>query len=242
MTINVLILAAGQSLTEPEHGGYPVCLAEFDGLSLLERIVGNTRRIEDANYAFAFQKKEADRFHLDKVVQLLTPGATVFRIPESTQGSACTALLAACQLPGENELLIISANELVDIDFSEVLDDFQCRKLDAGTLIFRSIHPRYSYVRLDSEGIVTEATQQNPISQHATVGVFWFSRTTAFVDAAKNLIRKNACTNDKFFVAPTFNELILHQARVGVREMENGKYRPLKTERQIHQFEQGGNG
>jgi hypothetical protein len=161
------------------------------------------------------------------------------RIPENTQGSACTALLAAVRLPPEDDLLIVSANELVDVDFADVVRAFQARRLDAGTLTFRSVHPRYSYVRLGPDGLVEEAAQQDPISQHATAGVFWLRRTADFVDAAKSMIRKDARTADRFYVAPAFNELILRQARVGTVEIPAGRYVPLKNDRQVRQFEQG---
>jgi len=238
MNISVLILAAGQIASDGNDSGYPLCLTEFDGVSLLERIVDNTRNIEGVNYAFALLEKDAARFHLDKVAKLLVPNAVVIRIPETTQGSACTALLAASQLDPNNELLIISANELVDVDFSAMLNDFRARNLDGGVLVFRSVHPRYSYVRLNAERLVTEAAQQVPISNNATAGIFWFAQTSEFVEAAKNLIRKNASANSKFFVAPTFNELILKQARIGVLDLDLSKYHPLKTERQVQQFEQ----
>ena len=240
MHTNILILAAGRLAGADKDGSYPTCLTELDGVSLIERIVANTRAIGDAQYAFAILKKDAGQFHLDKVVRLLVPNAQVTKVPESTKGSACTALLAACQMRQDSALLVISANELVDLDLSVVLDDFRQRNLDGGTLTFRSIHPRYSYVRVNEAGLVVEAAQQNPISQHATAGVFWFKSTADFVEAAKSSIRKNAvAVNGNFFVAPTFNELILQQKRVGVYPLDVSKYRPLKTERQVLQFEQG---
>jgi len=239
MKISILILAAGASNLESSDGGYPICLTEFDGVSLLERIIINTNSIESAKYSFAFLKSEAERFHLDKVAKILAPGADIFRIPESTKGSACTALLSACQLDPELELLIISANELVDIDFGDVVRDFRERKLDGGTLVFRSIHPRYSYVRLNDDRLITEAAQQDPISHYATAGVFWFAKTHDYITSSMSLIRKNANVNGKFYVAPTFNELILKQQRVGVLDLELCKYTPLKNERQVQQFEYG---
>jgi hypothetical protein len=239
MNISILILAAGPSGLETHDGEYPLCLAEFDGLSLIERIVLNTRNIKSTKYSFAFRNDEAKRFHLEKIAKLLAPNAAVCCVPENTQGSACTALLSASQLDPDSELLIISANELVDIDYGEVVSYFRSRNLDAGTLVFSSVHPRYSYVRLNKDGLVTEAAQQDPISHNATVGVFWFYKTRDFVLATMELIRKDANINGKFYVAPTFNELILNQARVGVLEIEIAKYRPLKTERQKQQFENG---
>ena len=240
MKTSILILAAGQSGFETHDGGYPLCLAELEGLSLLERIINNTQNIENARHVFALLSKDAKRFHLDKIAKLLVPSSRVILTPDSTQGSACTALLAASQLEPSNELLIISANELVDVDYSEIVNNFRSRNLKGGLLTFHSVHPRYSYVRLDSQGLVSEAAQQNPISNNATAGVFWFAQTKDFVEATMNMIRKDANVNGLFYVAPTFNELILKQAPVGVVNLNPNRYRPLKSERQVYQFENGG--
>jgi CTP:molybdopterin cytidylyltransferase MocA len=239
MSTSVLVLAAGGSSTEAHGEGYPACLAELDGVTLIERIVGNTRNLPGARHCFAILERDAQRFRLDRVVSLLAEGARVVRIPENTRGSACTALLAAVQLPQDDDLLVVSANELVDIDLAGVVRHFRARRLDAGTLTFRSVHPRYSYVRLGDDGLVEEAAQQDPISQHATAGVFWFARASAFVAAAKSTIRKDARVADRFYLAPTFNELILQRARIGTLEIPAGRYRPLKNERQLQQFETG---
>lgn len=239
MSTNILILAAGSVGFEAHDGGYPLCLTEVDGMPLLERLVENTRGIHNSHYVYALLDKDVERFHLDAIAELITPGATVVRVPGSTQGSACTALLAASGLDKNAELLVISANELIDINLAEVLETFRDGGLDGGTITFRSVHPRYSYVRLNDQGLVTEAAQQNPISQSATAGVFWFARVSEFVEATKNLIRKNATADGKFYVAPTYNELILKQKRIGVYPINNNHYHPLKTERQIQKFEQG---
>jgi len=239
MSTNILILAAGQSGFDNHDGGYPLSLSELEGVSLLERIVKNTAGIPDARYVFALLDKEIESYHLDRVAILLAPGALIVRIPESTKGSACTALLAASQVSPEDPLLIVSANELVDLDLALALRDFEERGLDAGTLIFRSVHPRYSYVMLSKDGLVTQVAQKKPITQRATAGIFWFKRTSDFVEAAKNTISKCATVDGKFYVAPTFNELILKQKAIGVYEIANEKYLPLKTERQLYQFEHG---
>lgn len=239
MTTSILILAAGQSVTNNLSNDYPSCLSEVDGISLLEKIIGNTQSITDAKHIFALLEREVKRFHLDKVVSLLTHDPKVVIVPEATKGSACTALLAASQIDPDRELLIISANELVDCDLSEVLRDFRMRQLHGGTLTFRSIHPRYSYVKLDENEHVIQATQQNPISHHATVGIFWFKRAGDFVESAKDNIRKNAVISDNFYLAPTFNEMILKGRKIGIYRIENDKYFPLKSDRQIQQFELG---
>lgn len=239
MKTNVLILAAGHTDIEAHDGGYPLCLTELEGVSLIERIVANTHNIKNAQFTFALREADVERFHLDKVMQLLVPGAQVVRIANGTRGSACTALLAACQFNPDHEVLVVSANELVDLDLAEVVAQFRENKLSAGAMTFQSVHPRYSYVKLNDAGLVTEAAQQNPISHHATAGVFWFARAGEFIEAIKAMIRKDASVKGSFYIAPAFNEIILKQGRVGVQKLGPKRYRPLKTERQVYQFEQG---
>jgi bifunctional N-acetylglucosamine-1-phosphate-uridyltransferase/glucosamine-1-phosphate-acetyltransferase GlmU-like protein len=237
--INILILSAGKPNSKNAHGGYPICLTEIQGVPLLERIIKNVENISNSQFAFAFLENEAQRYHLENIATLLVPDAHCMNVPELSQGSACTALLAASQLKQEDELIIISANELVDLDLVEVVKDFRSRKLDGGLITFRSVHPRYSYVRLNEQGMVIEVAQREPISFHATAGIFWFAKTAYFVDGAKNLIRKDAHVDGNYFVAPTFNELVLQQKTIGVKEIDTSKYFPLKNDLQHSQFLEG---
>jgi len=232
-TINILILAAAKNTAKEGQPNTPVCLAEINGKSLVERIIDNVKLITNANFVFTFLETETQHFHLDKVASLLVKDSQSISVPEETRGSACTALLAACQLDQSSELLIISANELVDKDLSIVVEDFRTCGLDAGTLTFRSINPRYSFVSLGDDGLIKEAAQRKPISAIATAGVFWFARTSDFVDGTKSLIRKGSSVDGSYFVASVFNELILKQKNIGTFPLELEKYIPLKTEQQI---------
>lgn len=238
MRTNILILAAGSNTAEKQAGSsYPLCLTEYDGRSLIEHILLNCKDIPDARYTFALRQEDISHHHLDRVLQLLVPGCQIIALEQVTRGSACTALLAASQFPPEEAVLLISANELVRVDFNQAITQFRQRQLDGAAIGFRSIHPRYSYVRLDEDGFVIETAQQKPITQHATTGVFWFSKAADIVEAIKNMIRKDTKVVGSFYIAPAFNEMILKQGRIGIMEIAPDDYFPLKTERQIHQFE-----
>jgi hypothetical protein len=237
--INVLILAAGKAPSQSGEREYPLCLTEFGNTSLIEKIIQNTSKFLNVKYSFVFLENESQKYHLDKIVSLIAKDSKCVLVPDHTQGSACTALICASQLDQEGELLIISANELVDLDLTSVVDNFKERKLDAGTLIFRSLNPRYSFVSLDQYGFVKQTAQKEPISENATVGIFWYAKTSDFVNGAKNLIRKDAKVDGKYFVAPVFNELVLRHKKIGVVKLPLEKYTPLKSEQQIDLFQRG---
>jgi hypothetical protein len=228
-------LAAGKADSDSEVREFPICLAEINGKSLLERVVQNALFISDSKFYFAFYHRLIGIFHLDKIATFLAPESKVFKICE-TKGSACTSLLATCQMDLNNELLIISANELVNVNLLDVISNFRSRKVDGGTMVFKSLHPRYSYVLLDNVDIVIEASQRDPISNLATTGIFWYSKTSDFMESAKNSIRKDASVDGSFFIAPVFNEMILAQKRIGVYEIDSSEYRPIKNDKQLNQL------
>lgn len=235
--MNILILAAGDPLFDVHDGNYPLCLTELEGVPVIERIVNSCKLLDAEKIIFAFRKEEANRFHLDNIVNLLTPNAVTIKVEGHTPGAACTALLAIPYIDNDQELMVLSANELVDIDLQVLVNKFRSRQLDAGIVTFASIHPRYSYVRLNVDGLVTEATEKNPISNHATVGLYWYARGKDFVAAIKNIIRKDAHVDGVFYICPAFNEMILNQAKIGIEPIDPKQYHPLKTERQRRYFE-----
>jgi NDP-sugar pyrophosphorylase family protein len=235
--MNILILAAGHREFDTGDGHYPLCLTEFDGVPMLERIANACASLNPKRMVFAMRKEEVNRFHLDNVVNLLSPKSVALRIEDSTKGAACTALLASSYIDSEDELLVINGNEFVDIDLADLVAGFRARDLDAGTVTFRSVHPRYSYVRLSRDGLVTEATEKKPISNNATAGLYWYAHGRDLLAAIKNMIRKDAHVDGVFYICPAFNEMVLQQKRIGATAIDPKRYHPLKTERQVQQFE-----
>jgi NDP-sugar pyrophosphorylase family protein len=235
--INIIVLAAGGTHPDDQDGGYPLCLAEMEGISVLERLVGACAGLAGRRFIFAFREDDVRRHHLDQVVQMLAPGSTVLSIAGKTRGSGCTALLAATRIEPDSELLVLNGDSLVDVNFREVIENFSRRGLTAGTITFPSLHPRYSYVRLDERQLVVEAAEKKPISRHATAGFYWYARGRDFVRATQAMIRKDAQVDGMFFICPALNELVLEHCEIGVYPVEARQYHQLKTARQRDQFE-----
>ncbi|MCY1740376.1 glycosyltransferase family 2 protein [Ensifer sp. SL37] len=233
--MNILLLMAGEPRVQSSES-YPLALTEIDGVPLIEKIMGQCQSVKYNRFIVAIQEQDIRRYRLDQVVKLLDDRAEVVVVEGLTQGAACTALLAAGLIDNMEPLLILNADEILHVSFESVVDGFERRGLDAGTIVFRSVHPRYSFVRLDEKKNVIEAAEKNPISNVATAGFYYFREGSDFVTAAKNLIRKDARQNDAFYVCPTFNELILSGKVIGVHEIEAKDYSPIKSDRQLQQF------
>ncbi len=234
--MNVLILSAGQEPGDAEKP-YPICLEEFDGVPLIEKIVNSANKISPKHLIASLHTEYINNFHLDRIVQLLCPTATIVSVKGATQGAACTALLALAEFDNSAELLITNGNEFLDIDYSLAVDKFRRDGVDAGVVTFRSIHPRYSYVCVDeADGLVIEASEKVPISKNATAGFYWFSSGELFTSAAQRMIVKDARVNDMFYICPALNELILAGKKIGFFPVDAKSYHPLKTNKQLEQY------
>ena len=231
--IDFLVLAAGASSLGREDGGYPSCLTEIDNIPLIEHLIRRFQPLAPRRIIFALRDDDIRQFGLDETVHMLVPDARILRVREGNGRAACTALLACDHVDPAAELLVLNVNELIDAPFDEILGAFRAAGHAAGVVTFPSVHPRYSYVRLDEAGLVIEAAEKRAISRHATAGFYWFARAADFFAAAQRMIRKGAGHNGLFYVCPSLNELVLEGKQIGAYAIPLALYHPLKSERQL---------
>ena len=240
--LNIVILAGGKSTLDAQRntGEYPDYLTEHGSMPLIESLIEKCNELEPNKIICLFSNDDATKYHLRNLVAQISPVATVIPVHDATMGAACTALLASGDIDNDSELLIMGSNEFLDTSLQQVLGSFRESDAEAGVITFKSVHPRYAFARFDANGDVIESTEKNPISSNAITGTFWFKHGQSFVDAAKNLIRKDTKVNGVFYIAPTLNELVLSGKRIVSYRIETEQYHPLKSPTQIHVYEMGG--
>ena len=230
-----VIVAAGGGQDSGGHA--PPLLGERRGTLLIEKLF---RQIDFAeNVVIVLQREQAMQQNIDSIVSVLRPDAQVVLAPGPTAGAACSALLAVDHIDPGRELLLLNANEFVEVDPAEVIESFRKRDLDVGTIVFSSLHPRYCYARLNSEGLVEEVSEKRPISRNAVAGFFWWREAGDFFHCASHVIRTQNDVNGQFYICPTLNEMIMLGKQVGVFKIEAAAYHPLKTVAQSRDFEHG---
>ena len=122
------------------------------------------------------------------------------------------------------------------MDISEVLGDFRKRKLDCGVISFNSVHPRWSYIRINEADEVVETAEKHPLSNHAIAGFYYFAHGSEFIKAAKQAICKRETYNDRFFISASINEIILMNRKVGFYEIETSAYHSLYSPERIAEY------
>lgn len=234
--MNVLILAASPADSTSE-AGYPVFLSEINGESVLEQLAKSVANIPDRKNIYAFAKQELEYWNLDAAVAQIAPDTRVITVEKKTAGALCTALLAAPYITNDEELLILSANEILRLDLAQVIDSYKKAHAGAGIMYFDSIHPRYAFARINAYGDVEQVAERRPISRNAIPGAFWFAKGADFVDAGKKVILKDNSLRDVFYISTTINEFILAGIKVASFPLEKSQYIPLKTTKLQERFE-----
>ncbi len=218
--IHIVIPMAGQG-TRFSRAGYelPKPLIEVHGMPMIEVVVRNLRLRAPHRFVFLPLREHLDRYDLARRLGQIAPGCAVVPVEATTEGAACTILLARQEFEGDSPLLLANSDQYVHTDVNDFVADMASRDLDGSILTFPADHPKWSYARVDRDGLVLEVAEKRPISPHATVGLYLFRRGRDFAWAADRMIAANLRVNGEFYTAPAYNELLEQGQRIGIYEI-----------------------
>ena len=220
--LNVLIPMAGAG-SRFEKAGYtfPKPLIEVNGKPMIQVVVDNLSL--DSNYTFIVQKEHQAKYNLNTVLSMIVGDNSVNIIPIDgiTEGAACTTLLAKNIIDNDNPLIIANSDQFVDWNSSEFMYKMQEMDVDAGILTFESTHPKWSFAKINGDGFVTEVAEKNPISNIATVGIYYWKKGSDYVKYAEQMIKNNTRYNNEFYVCPVFNEAIKDNKKIITYNIDN---------------------
>ena len=218
-TLTILIPMAGAGKRFEQAGySFPKPLIDINGKAMIQVIVENLNI--EANYVFIVQKQHYEKYNLSYLLELIAPKCNIVQVEGITEGAACTTLLAKDYINNSHELLISNSDQWVKWDSSDFMYSVQSEGIDGAIPVFNSSHPKWSYAKADDNGYVTEVKEKAPISNNATVGFYYYKKGSDYVRAAEQMISKNIRTNNEFYVAPVFNELIAEGKKIKIYQID----------------------
>lgn len=238
--LNIVIPLGAQSIYfESSDHPFPKPLVEIDGKPMIQHVIDNLSTIrEEKRFIFILRADDCTKYHLDSTVRLLAgEDSVIIRLFKATKGAACSVMLAIDHIGNEAPLLVVNGDQIFDEDLNAHLAAWRALGADAGCLTFDSVHPRWSYVRLEGRDDIVETAEKHPISRNAIAGFYYFARGADFIEAARRSIRKDASVDGAYYVAPVLNELILMNRRVKALRLEEGGYHTFYTPRKIEEYE-----
>jgi HAD superfamily hydrolase (TIGR01509 family) len=211
--MNVLIPMAGAGSRFEKAGfTFPKPLIEVEGKPMIQQIVENLNI--DAHFIFIVQKEHYLKYNLHQLLKLITPECDICLVDGLTEGAACTTLKAKVVINNNEPLVIANSDQIIEWNSNEFMYAMTAPEIDAGILTFRSTHPKWSFAKVGEDGFVTEVAEKKPISDIATVGVYYWKHGKDYVKYAEQMIANNIRVNGEFYVCPVFNEAIADGKKV----------------------------
>ena len=238
--MNLLIpIASSSKFFHTEDYGYPKPLIEILGRPMIELVIENlTKDVQYKKIIFILRQEDCEKYHLDDTLKLLCPSPPeVIKLQGETQGALCSVLLAVDLILNDEMVVIANADQIFDGGVSNFLDQFISSKLEAGCITFESVHPRWSYVQIDGDGLVVETAEKRPISKHAIAGFYMYKTGSTFVGLAMESIKRGLGSNENYFISPVFNEYVLAGMPVGKYQIPNNSYHTFYSPQKIDEFE-----
>lgn len=207
--MKILIPMAGEGSRFVKKGyTFPKPLIDVKGKPMIQKVVENLDFISE--YIFLVRKKHIQQYTglIDTLHRITNNNCKIVEVDSLTEGAACTALLAKDYINNEEDLLIANSDQFIEFQRQNFISLKQMTKVDGIVWTFNAVHPKWSFVKTNSRGYVTEVAEKKPISDIATCGVYWYKKGSDFVKYAEQMIEKNHRVNNEFYIAPVYNEFI----------------------------------
>lgn len=162
---------------------------------------------------------------------------SVLEIDAPTDGQATTAMLARQRIGSPDAPMII-----YNIDTFVHPDALPSQAVRGAGWIpcFPAAGDHWSFARTDGTGRVVEVREKVRISDHATVGLYWFSSFNLYAEAydAYYSCERKAEAGERY-VAPLYNHLLEKGAPVFIHDVPLAAVIPLGVPAEVERFREG---
>jgi dTDP-glucose pyrophosphorylase len=201
----------------------PKPLIQIHGKPMIQIVVENLTPTRDHKFVFICQKTHIEKYNLEHLLGSIAPGSEIVIVEGLTRGAAETVMFAANALDMKQPLMIANSDQYLDAKIDDYLERADDSSLDGLIMTMWADDPKWSYVRLNSEDLITDIREKEVISNDATVGIYNFRTAESFFKAAEEMINANALSNGEYYVAPVYQYLIRDGKRIGVSRVPSGK-------------------
>ncbi|MCR5421025.1 MAG: glycosyltransferase family 2 protein [Lachnospiraceae bacterium] len=241
--IDVVITMGGLG-SRFRKAGYtvPKYMIEVRGKTLFEWSMISLEGYRDNVYRYIFiamkdGTQDVKGFIEDKCKELGFSDYQVILLDYLTDGQATTASLAAKFWTPEHALLIYNIDTYVEAG------EMNSKELRGDGFIpcFKAEGDHWSFVRLDEAGRVAEIKEKVRISDHCTLGAYYFKSCRLYEDLYNEYYKDaaNELVNGEKYVAPLYDHLLKKGGEIYISDVDPQKVHVLGTPEELNVFMRG---
>ena len=209
--LNIVIPAAG--LGKRFNTNKPKPLLDVNGKPMLARVLENFNQHSNVSFTVCILKDHESKYNIiDTIYEYIKEqdiDVTYFIVDELQAGPAKTCYLTKQVLDKEEPLIIVNCDQIIfDLDLSKFISYANKNNVDGVIGTFYSNSPKNSYIKLDDDGNITQVKEKVVLSNYATNGLHYWSKSKYFYDSCDEMFANNDTVNNEFYVAPSYNYMI----------------------------------
>lgn len=215
----------------------PKPFINMNGRMMIEHVLENFLTLKEAKFILIARKEHLNAAPECAKTLLQKYNVEFVTIDTLTQGPACTVFAARSLTNNSTPLIIANSDQIVDMNINDmVIDCLENKKLDGSILTFHGNGSKWSYAKINDEDLVTEVKEKVPISNHATVGIYFFTKGSYFFNATMDMISAHDTTNNEYYVAPSYNYMITDNKKVCIYEISENQMHGTGTPEDYYKY------
>jgi NDP-sugar pyrophosphorylase family protein len=182
----------------------PKPLIPINGMPMILRAI-KTLSLE-GQYIFVVQDNE-------QIKNMLSSYGEIIVAKELTQGPVCSALLARDLIDNKEPLIITNCDQILEWNVRSFKNWLNLWDPDGAIVTYSSDKEHNSFAKVEND-LVIEIKEKEVISNISLNGIHYWRHGFSFVESADRMIEKKITVNNEYYIAPTYNELIVNGATI----------------------------
>lgn len=206
MNIVIPMAGKGSRFSKSSHV-LPKPLVDVEGQPMIQAAVRSLNI--PGKYIFIILKNHLENYpQLESLLLSLAKNVDIIVTESVTDGPARSCLLSQHLINNDTPLLIVNCDQIMDWNSTEFLNFCQPGHAEGVIVTYKSLDPKNSFIQLDNNNRVIGVIEKIPVSNTATVGIYWWKKGKHFVESALSMIEKKEMYNNEFYVGPAYNQLL----------------------------------
>tara|TARA_B100001057_G_scaffold470715_1_gene532312 strand:- start:56 stop:775 length:720 start_codon:yes stop_codon:yes gene_type:complete len=166
--------------------------------------------ILDNQNTFEFIKSKINKYEINDY--------EIIKLKNATNGQAETVFEALKKYKKNTEIYIFNI-DTIRPNFSKpkIINN----NIDGYLEVFIGQGSNWSFLKHNKSGNVIETSEKNRISRLCCTGLYYFSKSSDFIDAFENLKKNNLKVLNEYYIAPMYNYLIQKNKIIKYKKINN---------------------
>ena len=190
-----LIMPMGGAGTRFFDNGFiiPKPLIEINGKPFLYwSTMSLLKYVDVCDLTFVVLQEHIDNFEIDKVIKSYFLDAKLVIIPRVLKGAVLTCLEGIKGINDDLPIVFGDCDQLFKCEsFNDHCNSGEFETPDGAILSFTSTDPKYGFLDVNDQGLITRTAEKVAISNHAICGVYYFKNTDIFKEYTEKYLTES---------------------------------------------------